>query len=168
MSGLHCCTGFSLVVESWGYSSFGAWARLSSCGTWALLLHGMWNLWGPGIEPTSPALAGTFFTTKPPGEAVIKLLNLGAESAFAGSPQMKVLWVNHCLSKWQDLTVTHQLCFFFGSAHFGGLFWVGRRLSMSMRKASHKEGWGLRERRSRSLPVLIAPCPTAWSKRLKK
>ena len=29
--GLHCCMGFSIVVESWGYSSFSAWAGLSSC-----------------------------------------------------------------------------------------------------------------------------------------
>ena len=37
----------SLVVEH----------RLSSCGTWALLLWGMWNLPGAGIEPVSPELA---------------------------------------------------------------------------------------------------------------
>ena len=59
----------------------------------------MWDFRGPGIEPTSPALAGTFFTTEPLGEAVIKLLNLGAASAFAGSLQVEVLRVKHCLSK---------------------------------------------------------------------
>ena len=31
-------------------------------GTWAQLLHGMWDLPGSGIEPMSPALAGGFFT----------------------------------------------------------------------------------------------------------
>ena len=31
--------------------------RLNSCGTQALLLRGMWDLPGPGIEPVSPALA---------------------------------------------------------------------------------------------------------------
>ncbi|KAI4546927.1 hypothetical protein MG293_003482, partial [Ovis ammon polii] len=30
---------------------------LNSCGAWALLLHGMWNPPGPGIEPMCPALA---------------------------------------------------------------------------------------------------------------
>ena len=30
----------------------------------------MWNLPGPGIEPVSPALAGGFFITEPPGKAV--------------------------------------------------------------------------------------------------
>ena len=29
----------------------------------------MWDLPGPGIEPVSPALAGGFFTTEPPGKS---------------------------------------------------------------------------------------------------
>ena len=29
----------------------------------------MWDLPGPGIEPMSPALAGGFFTTEPPGKS---------------------------------------------------------------------------------------------------
>ena len=29
----------------------------------------MWDLPGPGLEPVSPALAGGFLTTAPPGEA---------------------------------------------------------------------------------------------------
>ena len=78
------CAGFSLVVASGGYSSL--WStgyrragfsscgsralehRLSSCGAWAQLLHGMWDLPGPGLEPVSPALAGGFLTTAPPGK----------------------------------------------------------------------------------------------------
>ena len=75
--------GFSSAVC--GLSSCGAWAlghmgfsscgsralecRLSSCGTWALLLHGMWDLPRPGIKPVSPALAGRFLTTAPPGKS---------------------------------------------------------------------------------------------------
>ena len=42
--------------------------RLSSCGSRAQLLRGMWDLPGPGREPVSPALAGRFSTTAPPGE----------------------------------------------------------------------------------------------------
>ena len=42
--------------------------RLSSCGARAYLLRGMWDLLGPGLEPTSPALAGGFLTTAPPGK----------------------------------------------------------------------------------------------------
>ena len=42
--------------------------RLSSCGSRAQLLCGMWDLPRPGIEPVSPALAGGFSTTAPPGK----------------------------------------------------------------------------------------------------
>ena len=42
--------------------------RLSYCGSWAQLLRGMWDLPRPGLEPTSPALAGRFSTTVPPGK----------------------------------------------------------------------------------------------------
>ena len=35
------------------------------------MLHGMWDLPGSGIEPMSPALAGGFFTTEPPGKPYI-------------------------------------------------------------------------------------------------
>ena len=42
--------------------------RLSSCGSRAQLLHGMWDPHRPGLEPVSPALAGGFSTTVPPGK----------------------------------------------------------------------------------------------------
>ena len=60
------------VVVACGLGSCGLWAlecRLSSCGTWVYLLHGMWDLPGPGLEPGSPALAGGFLTTAPPGKS---------------------------------------------------------------------------------------------------
>ena len=72
------CAGFSLwwllLLQSvcsrcTGFSSCGLWAlerRLSSCGTRAYLLHGMWDLPGPEIEPVSPALAGRFLSPVPP------------------------------------------------------------------------------------------------------
>ena len=40
--------------------------RLSSCGAWAELLHGMWDLPRSDTELVSPALAGGFFTPEPP------------------------------------------------------------------------------------------------------
>ena len=56
------CTGLSScgsrVLES----------RLGSCGARAQLPLGMWDLPGPGLEPMSPALAGGFLTTVPPGK----------------------------------------------------------------------------------------------------
>ena len=42
--------------------------RLSNCGSRAQLLRGMWDLPRPGLEPESPALAGRFSTTAPPGK----------------------------------------------------------------------------------------------------
>ena len=74
------CVGFSLrwllLLRSTGsrhtgFSNCGSRAlerRLSSCGAWALLLRGMWDLPRPGLEPVSPALAGRFLTTVPPGK----------------------------------------------------------------------------------------------------
>ena len=49
--------------------------RLSSCGARAQLLHGMWDLPGPGLEPMSPALAGGFLTTVPPGKPNARFLD---------------------------------------------------------------------------------------------
>ena len=42
--------------------------RLSNCGSRAQLLRGTWDLPRPGLEPVSPALAGRFSTTAPPGK----------------------------------------------------------------------------------------------------
>ena len=49
--------------------------RLSSHGAQAYLLCGKQNLPRPGIEPTSPALAGRFLSTGPP-EKSLKFLNI--------------------------------------------------------------------------------------------
>ena len=63
------CTGFSLqwllLLRSMGsrYTGF------NSCGPRTQLLCSMWDLPGPGLEPVSPALAGGFLTTAPPGKS---------------------------------------------------------------------------------------------------
>ena len=75
--GFSCCRAQALgalasVVVARGLSSCGLRAlkhRLSSCGARAQLLHGMWDLPGPGVEPVAPALAGGFLTTAPPGKS---------------------------------------------------------------------------------------------------
>ena len=82
--------GLSLVVASGGHSSSRCAGlsllrplvaehrlqtrRLSNCGSRAELLHGMWDLPRPGLEPASPALAGRFSTTAPPGKPRTSLL----------------------------------------------------------------------------------------------
>ena len=75
------CAGFSLQwllllrsssCRHAGFSRCGSWTlehRLSNCGAWAYLLRGMRDLPRPGIEPVSPALAGRFLTTEPPGKS---------------------------------------------------------------------------------------------------
>ena len=63
------CRGFSCIEKARGAwaSEVVAWG-LSRCGTWAQLLHGMWNPPGPEIQPVSPALAGRLLSTVPPGK----------------------------------------------------------------------------------------------------
>ena len=47
--------------------------RLSSCGPRVQLLRSMWDLPGPGLEPVSPALAGGYLTTVPPGKSRLSI-----------------------------------------------------------------------------------------------
>ena len=62
--------------------------RLSSCGSRAQLLHGMWDLPRPGLEPLSPALAGRFSTTAPPGKPSYTLLKADADTVPSRSGSM--------------------------------------------------------------------------------
>ena len=69
-SGFSCCGARALgaqasVVVARGLQSAGSVvvAHGLSCST-----AGMWDLPGPGFEPVSPALAGGFLTTAPPGK----------------------------------------------------------------------------------------------------
>ena len=50
--------------------------RLSNRGSRAQLLRGMLGLPRPGLEPMSPALAGRFSTTAPPGKPTLYTLTL--------------------------------------------------------------------------------------------
>ena len=58
--------------------------RLSNCGSRAQLLCGMWVLPRPGLEPVSPALAGRFSTTAPPGKPPdVSFLNISLHTYLA-------------------------------------------------------------------------------------
>ena len=48
--------------------------RLSNCGSRAQPLRGMWDPPRPGLEPVSPALAGRFSTTAPPGKPLVPII----------------------------------------------------------------------------------------------
>ena len=63
--GLSRCRAWALVVRASVVVALG----LSSCGSRAQLLRGMWDLPRPGLEPVFPALAGGFPTTAPPGKS---------------------------------------------------------------------------------------------------
>ena len=54
----------SLCFRAW---ALGMWASVVMAHGLSLL-HSMWDLPGPGLEPMSPALAGGFLTTAPPGK----------------------------------------------------------------------------------------------------
>ena len=72
--------GLPIAVASLAGSTDSRCMRFHSCGAQAqqlwlagsraqvLLLCGMWDPPGPGLEPVSPALAGGFLTTAPPGK----------------------------------------------------------------------------------------------------
>ena len=83
--GLHCCArAFSSCGEQGLFFNCSAWVShcygfplesmgsrvlgISSCGTQTWLPLSMWGLPGPGIQPTSPALAGGFLTLDHQGD----------------------------------------------------------------------------------------------------
>ena len=78
VAGFSCCGAQALGVQA----SVLAACRLNSCGAWAYLLWGMWDLPKPGIKPVSLALQGVFnhSTTR---EARVWTLNLGEFPNFS-------------------------------------------------------------------------------------
>lgn len=62
----------SLISE---HSSSALEHRLSSCGTWAYLPQGTWDLPRPVIGPVSLELAGEFLTTCPQGSPMGSILS---------------------------------------------------------------------------------------------
>ena len=79
--GFPCCRAWEalqhVVSRALGHEdSAVAVCGLSSCGSWAQLLHSRSDLPGPGIEPMSPALAGGFLTTGPPEESFVQLFRV--------------------------------------------------------------------------------------------
>ena len=52
----------------------------------------MWDLPGPGLEPVSPALAGGFLTTAPPGKSQESIL-MGGRGAYREVSHPRKDWV---------------------------------------------------------------------------
>ena len=71
--GFSCCRAHVLGARASVVVALG----LSSCGARAQLLHGMWDLPGPGLEPVPPALAGGFLTTVPAAKSLNLVFKFG-------------------------------------------------------------------------------------------
>ena len=94
--------------------------RLSSCGSRVQMLRGMWDLPRPGLEPMSPALAGGFSTTAPPGKPhtsflfhgiLLSILLLSVQRVFKFKVcllQTAYNWVSFFLKK----IISGNLCLF--------------------------------------------------------
>ena len=84
-----------------GLSSRSSWAlgsRLSNCGAqgqWSQLPCSMRNDPRPGIEPTSPALAGRFLTTGPPGKSFKYFIPHETQYSWEGIRQL----LESCVTK---------------------------------------------------------------------
>ena len=87
--------------------------RLSSCGARALLLCGMWDLPRPGLKPVSPALAGRFSTTAPPGKPstfFCKYILFSFRTAWQKLPQSLSFNKFHCGSPGQAYWINISSC----------------------------------------------------------
>ena len=79
--------------------------RLSSCGSRAQLLCGMWALPRPGLEPVSPVLAGGFSTTAPPGKP--NILNKKTFSPKFSLPNILLLYPSEICCPYIFLDFSH-------------------------------------------------------------
>ena len=68
-------------------------AGFSTWGIWTSLLHVMWDLPWPGVEPVSPALAGRCLTTGPLGKSCFYLLAIAKDTALNLGPQVSFMWL---------------------------------------------------------------------------
>ena len=64
------CVGFSCGAQALGRVGF------SGCGAGTLLIHSMWDLLRPGMEPMFPALTGRFLSSLPLGKSCFIFLHL--------------------------------------------------------------------------------------------
>ena len=86
-----CCGAQAVGARA----SVAAQLGLSRCGAWAWLPRGMWDLPEPGMEPTSPALAGRFLATGSPGRPYISFNDYDFEHIYVyhGAFLVAVAWM---------------------------------------------------------------------------
>ena len=114
--GVSCCRARALV----------AWVleRGLRTGTWAQVLHSLWDLPWPGIEPGSPALVGGFLTTRPPGKPCMCPHTLEGTLRAWPSPQG-----SRAHGKWRKPGFTH-------CQDTGGVRWARKRMLCSFMTSS--------------------------------
>ena len=78
--------------------------RLSSCGSRAQLLRGLWDLPRPGLEPVSPALAGRFSTTAPLGKPQFVFILMENRKCWKGCNETETLV--HCWWEKKNVAAT--------------------------------------------------------------
>ena len=101
--------------------------RLSSCGSRAQLLRGMWDLPGPGLKPVSPALAGRLLTTAPPGKPQCALFIAQATLSWASNTVVSLMNISHlgllALSKARSYVLCYILSLLQTVSCFLFLYW---------------------------------------------
>ena len=86
--------GLSVVAASGGFSV---------CGAQASLPCDMWDLPRPGTEPVSPALAGRFPSTVPPGKSPCPLSLCPSDMSSAKVRCISGSSVGHTVGPWQNV-----------------------------------------------------------------
>ena len=92
-----CCRASTLGFCGLGGCSSQTLEPRLSCGAQAQLLHGMWALPGPGVKPVSPALAGGFLSTAPPGKSSLSILMLMVLNGFLSYMLLLLLLFDHAV-----------------------------------------------------------------------
>ena len=80
--------------------------RLNSCGTWAWLLHGMWDFPRSGINPVSSALAANSLPLRHHGSIECLVLKIIVFSIPLLSTQEYNMWNTHSIS-WSEFNQWH-------------------------------------------------------------
>ena len=83
--------------------------RLSSCGSRAQLLRGMWDLPRLGLEPMSPALAGRISTNEPPGKPLYYFIKFRNVSVFTTHLVLHILCLQCCSKRFLKICFCHAI-----------------------------------------------------------
>ena len=105
--GLPCRSAPALGAWALAIAACGVERRFGSCGSWASLLLGLWDLPRPGIQPVSPALVGELLFTLPPGKSATFFICKISYSTFYSFTN---LLIGTLIRTWGNVEKTHQPC----------------------------------------------------------